>query len=277
MSPSSSSSTEPPAGGGAAAESPAGAGAAPLPAELAPVAEEVFGDRLPLAVTYADFLASEGVVRGLVGPREGPRMWDRHLLNCAVVAELLPARATVIDVGSGAGLPGLVLAIARPDLSITLVESMARRTAFLAEAIALLGLEDHVAVVRGRAEEPATRRLLTPADIVTARAVASLDRLAEWCLPLTKLGGRVLAFKGASAAEEVAAHRDVINRCGGGDPIVKCCGVGMIDPPTTIVEIVKERDVVPARGRSPRKAAGSGRHTPRDGRRRPGRGRSRRG
>src|SRR5690606_30388531 len=153
-----------------------GSSAAPLSEELAPVAEQLFGDRFSLAVTYAELLATDGVVRGLIGPREGPRIWDRHLLNCAVVAELLPTGASVVDVGSGAGLPGLVLALARPDLSITLVEPMARRTAFLTEAVGLLGVGDRVTVLRGRAEEPSTRQWLSPADAVTARAVASLDR-----------------------------------------------------------------------------------------------------
>ncbi|SDY19536.1 16S rRNA m(7)G-527 methyltransferase [Micromonospora pattaloongensis] len=252
--------------------------AVPLPAELADAARALFGDRLDLAEAYADLLATDGVVRGLIGPREAPRIWERHLLNCAAVAELIPTGASVVDVGSGAGLPGLVLAVARPDLAVTLVEPLARRTAFLSEAVAALGLEDTVTVLRARAEDaiPDAGRdaLPSPADIVTARAVAPLDRLAGWCLPLAAIGGRVLALKGASAADEVVQHRDVIDRFGGGTPVVRCCGVELIEPPTTVVEIVRERDVVPARAGSSRKAARSGRRSKSEGR--PGRGRSRR-
>lgn len=197
----------------------------------------VFGDRLPLARRYAELLATDGVVRGLIGPREAPRLWERHLLNCAVVGELIPNGSSVIDVGSGAGLPGIVLGVARPDLRVTLVEAMARRTAFLDEVVDALDLASRVRVVRARAEEyrdPA-------ADIVTARAVAPLDRLAAWCLPLVAAGGYLLALKGESATEEVATHRGAVRRLGGGEPVVRHCGVEVLDPPTTVVEIVKER------------------------------------
>ncbi|MEV1286778.1 16S rRNA (guanine(527)-N(7))-methyltransferase RsmG [Micromonospora sp. NPDC049679] len=250
-----------------------------LPPELSDAARALFGDRLGLAAAYAQLLATEGVVRGLIGPREAPRIWDRHLLNCAAVAELIPSGASVTDVGSGAGLPGLVLAVARPDLSVTLVEPLARRTAFLSEAVTALGLEATVTVLRARAEDCVpggpVADLLSPADIVTARAVAPLDRLAGWCLPLAVLGGRMLAMKGASAADEVAEHRDVIDRFGGGTPVVRWCGAELIEPPTTVVEIVRERDVVPARAGSSRKAARSGRRSGSDGG--PGRGKTRRG
>jgi 16S rRNA (guanine527-N7)-methyltransferase len=217
------------------------------PAELASAASALFGARLELAGRYAELLATDGVIRGLIGPREADRLWDRHLLNCVVLAELVPHGASVVDVGSGAGLPGLVLAIARPDLGVVLVEPLARRTAFLTEAVERLGLE-HVTVIRARAEESAG--VVAPADVVTARAVAPLDRLAGWCLPLTAIGGRVLALKGASAGEEVVAHRDTVVRLGGGVPVVRSCGDGLISPPATVVEIVRERTV----GRS----AGSG-------------------
>ncbi|GAA1850012.1 16S rRNA (guanine(527)-N(7))-methyltransferase RsmG [Asanoa iriomotensis] len=217
------------------------------------VASVVFGDRLPLAARYASLLATDGVVRGLIGPREAPRLWDRHLLNCAVMTDLIPSGASVIDVGSGAGLPGIVLAVARPDLSVVLVEPLARRTAFLAEVVTALGLDAVVTVVRGRAEE--VRAAVDPADVVTARAVAPLDRLAGWCLPLTAPGGRLLALKGASASDEIAEHQTAIGRLGGATPVVRQCGVGLVDPPTTVVEIVRERVVEPA---SPR-PAGRGR------------------
>ena len=216
-----------------------------LPEPLVPAARELFGERLPLAQRYADLLATDGVVRGLIGPREAPRVWDRHLLNCVAMAELIPDGSALVDVGSGAGLPGIALAIARPDLHVVLVESLARRTAFLDEAVVLLGLTEQVSVVRGRAEESARR--LTPADVVTARAVAPLDRLATWCLPLAAIGGRLLALKGSSAAEEVAAHRAAIAGLGGGAPVVRRCGEGLLDPPAIVVEIVREREANPRR------------------------------
>jgi len=201
---------------------------------------------LPIAVRFAELLATDGVVRGLIGPRESDRLWERHLLNCAVVADLIGPSASVIDVGSGAGLPGIVLAVARADLTMVLVEPMARRSAFLAEAVEALGL-DHVTVVRGRAEELARRgrkgagpASVAPADVVTARAVAPLDRLAAWCLPLAVDGGRILALKGESASEEVAAHHAAVLRAGGGEPVVRHCGEGLLPTPTTVVEVVRQ-------------------------------------
>jgi 16S rRNA (guanine527-N7)-methyltransferase len=155
-------------------------------------------------------------------------------------------------------LPGIVLAVARPDLTITLVEPLARRTAFLSEAVTALGLDATVTVVRGRAEDLAAGPPVA-ADVVTARAVAPLDRLAAWCLPLAAVGGRLLALKGASAADEVAEHRQAIARLGGSEPAIVLCGVGLIVPPTTVVEIVRERDVVPQRPRQSGGSAGSGR------------------
>jgi len=226
---------------------PAPPSPAALPFELVTAARELFADRLGVAQAYADLLATDGVLRGLIGPREAPRMWERHLLNCAVVAELIPSAAFVTDVGSGAGLPGIVLSVVRPDLAVVLVEPLARRTAFLTEAVQALGLDARVSVVRGRAEEVAST--LRPADVVTARAVAPLDRLIRWCLPLTAVGGRVLALKGASAADEVDEHRSEVVRLGGSAPEVRLCGSGLLDPPTTVVEIVRER--TPAATRRP--------------------------
>jgi 16S rRNA (guanine527-N7)-methyltransferase len=245
------------------------------PAEFADAARQVFGDRLPLAVAYAELLATDGVVRGLIGPREAPRLWERHLINCGVMAQMIPIGASVVDVGSGAGLPGIVLAVARPDLMITLVEPLARRTAFLSEAVTALGLDATVTVVRGRAEDLADG--LPAAEVVTARAVAPLDRLAGWCLPLAAVGGRLLALKGASAAEEVAEHRDAIVRLGGSDPVIALCGEGVIEPPATVVEIVREREVVAPRQRPSKGAAGSGRSAGAAGGRGTGQRRTRRG
>jgi 16S rRNA (guanine527-N7)-methyltransferase len=253
---------------------PPGPSSSPPP-RLMDAARTVFGTRLPLAEAYAELLITDGVMRGLVGPREAPRVWDRHLLNCAVLSEMIPLGASVIDVGSGAGLPGIVLAVVRPDLTITLVEPLARRTAFLSEAVTSLGLDAAVTVVRARAED-LVGGLLPTADVVTARAVAPLDRLAGWCLPLVAVGGRLLAVKGASAADEVTEHRVAIARLGGSEPVIARCGVGVVDPPTTIVEIVRERDVVPGR-RSSARTAGSGRTTGTSGGRGSGRRRTRRG
>lgn len=241
------------------------------PTAVLDAARKLFGDRLDLAQRYAELLATDGVVRGLIGPREAPRIWDRHLLNCVVVAELIPRGARVTDVGSGGGLPGIVLAIARPDLTVTLVEPLARRTAFLDEVIGHLRL-DRVSVVRARAEDAVS--LVGPADIVVARAVAPLDRLAAWCLPLTVQGGHVLALKGESAAGEVDEHREAIRHRGGGAPVLCRCGVGVIEPPATVVDIVHERAATEVRravvdGRrdpEPRRQTGD---APRGGSRRP--------
>jgi 16S rRNA (guanine527-N7)-methyltransferase len=165
----------------------------------------IFGDRLPLAVRYTDWLAGTGVERGLIGPRETDRLWERHVLNCAAVAALIPPGSSVIDIGSGAGLPGVVLALARPDLHITLVEPMLRRTEFLESVVADLGLTS-VKIHRARAEDlPRRRPGPDPAvDCVTARAVARIDRLAAAAAPLLRAGGDLLAIKGAGVRAELA-------------------------------------------------------------------------
>ena len=177
------------------------------PPVAAPAAPEgaagLFGDRLPLAVRYADLLADTGVTHGLLGPREVPRLWERHLLNCAVVGDAFPAGARVIDVGSGAGLPGVVLAIMRPDLEVHLVDPMLRRTEWLTAVVDELSLAS-VTVHRGRAEELAGS---LKAPWVTARAVARLDKLARWCVPLLDGGGTVVAMKGRSAHQELEEDR----------------------------------------------------------------------
>ena len=167
-------------------------------------------DRLALAERYVDLLATVGVERGLIGPREAPRLWERHILNCLALSAALPAGASVVDLGSGAGLPGLVLAIGRPDLELTLVEPLLRRTAFLEETVAVLELS-RVAVLRDRAEALAGRRRF---DIVTARALAPLDRLLGWAMPLVAPQGCLLAMKGSSASAEVAAADPVLRTLG---------------------------------------------------------------
>ncbi len=157
--------------------------------------------RQPLIRRYAELLATDGVVRGLIGPREAPRLWDRHLLNCALLADLVPEGSTVCDIGSGAGLPGLVLAIGRPDTRVTLVEPLLRRTTFLSEVVEELGL-DNVEVVRGRAD---VLHGVRGFDVVTSRAVASLETLLDWSMPLVLPHGSLVAMKGSSVHEEVQA------------------------------------------------------------------------
>jgi 16S rRNA (guanine527-N7)-methyltransferase len=167
------------------------------------VAARVFEDRLASAIRYAELLAGPGVERGLLGPREPSRLWERHLLNSAAIAELLPSGARIVDVGSGAGLPGVPLALARPDLRVTLVEPMLRRVEFLREVVDELGLS--VDVVRGRAEDRPVRERVGGADAVASRALAPLDKLTRWCLPLVRAGGELLAIKGEGARRKSIA------------------------------------------------------------------------
>lgn len=200
------------------------------------VARRVFSDALPTAVAYAELLATEGIVRGLIGPREVPRLWDRHLLNCAVVTEVVEQGVSVCDIGSGAGLPGLVMAIRRPDLQVTLIEPLLRRTTFLDEAVGELGLTN-VTVLRGRAEEFHVKHRF---DVVTSRAVAPLDRLSRWSLPLVRAGGSFLAMKGSSAEAEIAGATSDIGRLRGQVHGVVEVGVGVVDPPVRLVKVVKK-------------------------------------
>jgi 16S rRNA (guanine527-N7)-methyltransferase len=176
---------------------------------------EVFKDRLPLAEKYHDLLATDGSTRGFIGPREVPRLWERHLINCAVIGDVMEEGATVVDVGSGAGLPGIPLAIARPDLRITLIEPLLKRSVFLQEVVDKLAL-DNVTVIRGRAEEGPIKKAVAGADIVTSRAVAPLGKLAKWSLPLVRRGGEMIAMKGESVHEELARDAADIKKAGGG-------------------------------------------------------------
>ncbi|AOR33258.1 16S rRNA (guanine(527)-N(7))-methyltransferase [Streptomyces fodineus] len=206
-------------------------------AELPPAPEqarEVFGDRFADAVRYAELLAEAGVQRGLIGPREVPRLWERHLLNCAVLSEAVPEGVTVCDVGSGAGLPGIPLALVREDLNITLLEPLLRRTNFLTEVVELLGL-DHVTVVRGRAEEVLGK--LPPVHVVTARAVAPLDRLATWGIPLLRPYGEMLALKGDTAEEELKAAATALSKLGAVATSILHVGEGVVDPLSTVVRV----------------------------------------
>ncbi|WP_439117400.1 16S rRNA (guanine(527)-N(7))-methyltransferase RsmG [Nocardioides abyssi] len=189
--------------------------------------------RLPLAERYAALLATDGVLRGLIGPREAPRLWTRHVLNCAVLGEWVPEGAAVADIGSGAGLPGIVLAVARPDLSVTLIEPLLRRTTFLTEVVETLGL-DRVEVVRGRADAlHGTRRF----DVVTSRAVAPLGRLLEWSMPLVDARGALVAMKGATVHEEIVEAEPVLRRLGCAPPEVRELGVGVLAESTGAVRV----------------------------------------
>ena len=206
----------------------------PAPLSTPEAARGVFAsDRLVFAERYAQLLATEGVVRGLIGPREAPRLWDRHLLNSAVLAEVVPNGSTVCDIGTGAGLPGLVLAIARPDLTITLVEPLLRRTTFLTEVVEELGLVG-VDVVRGRAEDLHGSATY---DIVTSRAVAPLTRLLGWSMPLVSPDGATVAMKGQSVIEEVTEAQHFLHTWRCAVPEVLELGTGVADPLTTVVRV----------------------------------------
>jgi 16S rRNA (guanine527-N7)-methyltransferase len=196
-------------------------------------AAAIFGPRLHIAQRYAELLASAGVERGLLGPREVDRLWDRHLLNSAVVGELLGPDEHVVDIGSGAGLPGIPLAIARPDIQVVLLEPLLRRSEFLNEVVAELGLG--VEVVRGRAEEPWVRERFGGRDAAVSRAVAALDRLTKWSMPLLRPDGQMIAIKGERAPDEVEEHRRVMAASGAADVRVVTCGANYLRPPATVV------------------------------------------
>ena len=202
----------------------------PAPSEAA---VELFGPALPLVRRYGELLAGPGVERGLIGPREVERLWERHLMNCAAVAELIPEGAHVVDVGSGGGLPGIVLAATRADLRVTLLEPLLRRTVFLDECLDALELEN-AEVLRGRAEEWADRM---GADVVTARAVAPMERLVGWCLPLLRRGGRMLALKGDAAAEELATVAPSLAKLGATAWSVVEVGEGLGSAATRVIRI----------------------------------------
>jgi 16S rRNA (guanine527-N7)-methyltransferase len=205
------------------------------PVDVPVAAQAVFGAQYALAERYVELLAGPGVARGLIGPREADRLWERHMLNSAVLGELVPDGCRVLDVGSGAGLPGIPLALARPDLVIVLLDPMVRRVAWLQEVVAELGLA--VSVSRGRAEDPRVRGELGGKDVVTARAVAPLGRLAGWCLPLVAPGGRLLAVKGATAEEEAARDALAVRAAGGGPVEIVQCGGTIVRSPTTVIVV----------------------------------------
>lgn len=209
-------------------------GAPELSGDRQRLAEVFFGDRVPVAVAYADLLVGVGIERGVIGPAEGSRIWERHLFNCAALTDHIPHSCRVFDIGSGAGLPGVALAIADPTLSLLLVEPSQRRAGFLTECIEGLGLRG-VAVHRERAEASRLQNVAGLADVVTSRGLARLDRLASWCLPLCTRRGRVMAIKGAGARAEVERHAVALRHLGAGDVHIRQCGVDLLDPPTTVV------------------------------------------
>jgi 16S rRNA (guanine527-N7)-methyltransferase len=230
-----------------------GAGQSPLVTAPPPppAAAGIFGAALDKAVEFASLLATDGVTRGLIGPRETARLWDRHLLNCAVVAELLPPTGQLVDIGSGAGLPGIVLGLLRPELDVILLEPMLRRVSFLQECVESLGMENTV-VVRARAEELSGE---VRADVVTARAVAPLDKLAGWAMGLLVPGGEILAIKGQSAEEELVAAQPVLKRLGARTAEIHRVGRDKVLPETTVVRVVMS-------GRGREEQAGAHRRRP---------------
>jgi 16S rRNA (guanine527-N7)-methyltransferase len=192
-------------------------------------------DRLGLAERYVELLAGDGVERGLIGPREAPRIWERHELNCLAIEAAVPQSASVADLGSGAGLPGLVLAIGRPDLAVTLVEPLLRRVTFLEEVVETLEL-DRVRVVRARAEELHGTDAF---DVVTARALAPLTRLLDWGMPLVAPTGALLAMKGSSARDEVDAARSVLKRWDGSPEVLTLTGPDAVST-ATVVRVARD-------------------------------------
>jgi 16S rRNA (guanine527-N7)-methyltransferase len=206
-----------------------------------PAAVDVFGAALDGAIRYAELLATAGVDRGLIGPRETDRLWDRHLLNCAVLAEAIPSGVTVVDVGSGAGLPGVPLALARPDLRVVFLEPMERRCVFLREVIDTLGAAERMSVLRGRAPDVGKGADGLRWDIAVARAVAPLERLGGMLLPVVRSGGVMLAMRGSRVDEELAEARDGLHSQGWREMQVLLCGKDRLSEPTRLVSAVRGR------------------------------------
>lgn len=187
---------------------------ADAPSELGLIPDALaaaYPESVPGLEKYARSLATDGVIRGLIGPREVPRLWERHLANCAVIEQLIPQGASLIDIGSGAGLPGIVLSLVRPDITVTLIDPLLRRTTYLEEITPLLGIADRVTVLRGRAQEFHGK---VSGDVVTARAVAALAELVTWSWPMVTPGGSLVAMKGEGAAGEVAEARPTLTALG---------------------------------------------------------------
>ena len=196
---------------------------------------EHFGAAWPAIDGFHTMLRDQGVLRGLVGPREVARLWERHLVNSAAVVPFLPDTGTIVDVGSGAGLPGIVVAAMRPDAEVVLLEPMERRTDWLSEVVETLGLTN-ARVLRGRAEDQVGA---LRADAVTARAVAALDKLYPWTLPLLRVGGRLVALKGGRARDEADAAAEVGERFGGGPATIEVAPTLPGLEPTSVVLVTR--------------------------------------
>lgn len=203
------------------------------------MAIQIFGANIQKASKYHDLLATTGSTRGFIGPKEVPILWDRHILNCAVISEAIGEYLTVADIGSGAGLPGIPLALARPDLEVFLIEPLLKRSVFLTEVVEELQL-DNVTVIRGRAEDDELRKQLGLVDIATSRAVAPLGKLAGWSLGVVKKGGAMIAMKGASVTEELARDKSAIKKAGGGHAEIFKVGTQLSEP-ATVIKIYKIR------------------------------------
>ena len=206
--------------------------------ELAAKIEAVFHSNADKAQQYHQWLAEQATLRGLIGPRETPKLWERHIFNSAVLAGVMPEHASVADIGSGAGLPGIPLALARPDLKVYLIEPLLRRTTFLEEVVEALQL-DNVTVVRGRAEDATVKQTVGMVDITTSRAVAPLGKLARWSLPLTKSGGSMIALKGSSAEEEIQRDQKDIAKAKGTNARVLLLGENILEVATYAVFVDK--------------------------------------
>jgi 16S rRNA (guanine527-N7)-methyltransferase len=191
----------------------------------------IFGDQIDQARSFAQALAGDSDELGLLGPRELDKLWSRHILNSAVVAELVRPGDKVADVGSGAGLPGIPMAIARPDAQFVLIEPMERRSTWMLEVVEDLGLKN-VRVLRSRAEDVTEQDF----DIVTARAVAALDKLLKMCVPLLKPGGALIALKGSKAAEEIANSKKLEKKLGISSFEILVCGEKFLAEPTSVVK-----------------------------------------
>lgn len=210
----------------------------PLPPPPAEAVARFAPEVLARLTAYGEQLATAGVIRGLIGPREVPRLWDRHLLNCAALAEAIGEKETVADIGTGAGLPGLVIALVRPDLRVILIEPLERRCVFLQEMVKRFQLAPRVEVRRGKAHmvKPAN------ADVVTSRAVAALDELVGWSFPHLKIGGRLLALKGDRADEELGAAKAELAKWGAdAEATVLTCGAGWLPQPIKVVRAPRRK------------------------------------